>query len=764
MKNHQFITGFISRLKIFYILGVLISFSNNSSLEEVQASLKEIAYAYYMRGPNIQYNDAKYATFPPEEATDDNLNYLVCSIFIKNIYNELLNISFPFSTSQLMEYTKTNLGSPEVIAYSYINNNQPEMKVYSPTEENNIKTILNPTVNDIIKLVKIDDVLIFSGHAQIIYDIIKDSNDQPIDAIIMHSTQGTGYINSKIPKENIKLSNGAEGRFTLFFLYLNSKNNSDFEEGLIEGSIKLTKLSNSPWAFINDVTKRKSEYSILRFIHQDTDGNAILKYKTSKGENVYNKIIDLSNKNIDRINFKHLYIEKLVNSKHNNIVEIGDILTYKIIIKNLSKKDYTNNLIVKEYLSEYVTFESNKIENEDIIFNFDEQNKELKWDIGKLKKGVEIIISYSVKITSGKSKDVIISLGYVNNIPSTTIKNVIGNNLNKKQMDLIVKNYDNLKNNYTGKILINEIYKKSFNLDMKFHEFDITDLIINSELDSMSYKTIYLNKSNNFNNAILNNYWSSLRKIKYEYIPGQEVNIYCLKEYRSYTSSDRREDFIYKEVFKTGDILLYINKNDSAYSVDKNQLLTDYITYEDGEYAYIYIDGKGFVGVNLGDDKLENTKDDRNEFNGQYYKNNKLNLLVSIKNPNDEFVETANMQTLFGKDYYVILRPSLCFNFTDYNDTDSEHIDNKINDTDSEHIDNKINDTDSENPDNIINDTDSENPDNKINDTDSENPENKTNDNGNNNNNKDINTLIITSTVMISIILILLIILKLIKG
>ena len=103
MKDHQFITGFISRLKIFFILGVLISFSNNSSLKEVQASLKEIAYAYYMRGPNIQYNDAKYATFPPEEATNDNLNHLVCSIFTKNIYYELLNISIPSSTSKLLE-------------------------------------------------------------------------------------------------------------------------------------------------------------------------------------------------------------------------------------------------------------------------------------------------------------------------------------------------------------------------------------------------------------------------------------------------------------------------------------------------------------------------------------------------------------------------------------------------------------------------------------------------------------------------------------
>ena len=60
------------------------------------------------------------------------------------------------------------------------------MKVYSPTEENNYKTILNPTVNDIIQLVKIGDVIIYSGHAQLIYDIIKDSNDQPIDAIIIH--------------------------------------------------------------------------------------------------------------------------------------------------------------------------------------------------------------------------------------------------------------------------------------------------------------------------------------------------------------------------------------------------------------------------------------------------------------------------------------------------------------------------------------------------------------------------------------------------
>lgn len=51
-------------------------------------------------------------------------------------------------------------------------------------------------------------------------------------------------------------------------------------------------------------------------------------------------------------------------------------------MNNLSKKDYTDDLIVKEFLSKYVTFESNIKEDEHINFNFDEQNKELKWNIG----------------------------------------------------------------------------------------------------------------------------------------------------------------------------------------------------------------------------------------------------------------------------------------------------------------------------------------------------------------------------------------------
>ena len=92
-----------------------------------------------------------------------------------------------------------------------------------------------------------------------------------------------------------------------FFLYLNSRDNSDFEDGLIEGSVKFTTLKNSQWAFIDDVSKRKSEYSILRFLYEDSDGNAIIKYKTSSGEDVNNKIINFQIKILIEVNLS-IYI------------------------------------------------------------------------------------------------------------------------------------------------------------------------------------------------------------------------------------------------------------------------------------------------------------------------------------------------------------------------------------------------------------------------------------------------------------------------
>ena len=248
-----------------------------------------------------------------------------------------------------------------------------------------------------------------------------------------------------------------------------------------------------------------------------------------------------------------------------------------------------------------------------------------------MKKGDEFIIEYIVDITSGKPKDIIENKGFVGNIDSSTVKNVIGINLKEKQMNAIKKKYEKLKEKYNGKKLINEIYKQSFGVDIEFDKFDIKKLIINEPVDIRESDIIIINNTNSFYNAVLNKYFSALASVKYAIIQGgDKVDIYNLEEYQYFLNiqkGERREDFIYKEHFKTGDILIYINNNDKYYYSDNNNKLKyDDITFEEGEYAYIYIEGKGFVGVNLGDDKKKNTKDDRNELNAKYYENNNLSF------------------------------------------------------------------------------------------------------------------------------------------
>ena len=232
-----------------------------------------------------------------------------------------------------------------------------------------------------------------------------------------------------------------------------------------------------------------------------------------------NEKIELKERSLDRLKFKRLYIEKLVDKNNNNIVELGDVLNYKIIIKNRSKKDYEEDLIVTEFLSEYVEYESHYENKEIISFNYD-KNRTLSWNIGKLKNGSEIVLNYLVKVTSGKSNDIINSTGFVNNIPTSKIKNTIGINLNGNQKEVSIKYYEKLKSKYNGKKLINEIYKESFNTDIKFDEFDITKLIINTQLDTDSIKTLYLNKNHSYYNIILNKCWSSIALFNHKYTNG----------------------------------------------------------------------------------------------------------------------------------------------------------------------------------------------------------------------------------------------------
>ena len=93
------------------------------------------------------------------------MNFLVCSGLTRNVYRQLLNITIPHLTSDLLKYSRENIGKPEVVLYSNITvDKKMEMKIYSEKERNKYKTIINPSLKDVIPLVKIGDVLTYTGH------------------------------------------------------------------------------------------------------------------------------------------------------------------------------------------------------------------------------------------------------------------------------------------------------------------------------------------------------------------------------------------------------------------------------------------------------------------------------------------------------------------------------------------------------------------------------------------------------------------------
>ena len=138
------------------------------------------------------------------------------------------------------------------------------------------ETKYNPSIKEIIPHLQIGDILTSynpGGHTFMIYDLIKDKTGEVIEAIFMESAYGKGenYVNSKVCNGNSKHAFYT----TNHYLFYNHFNNSAIDEGLDEGSLGLQKLSEyDDWKTLN----KNKYYSVLRFVQEDKDGNAVLYY------------------------------------------------------------------------------------------------------------------------------------------------------------------------------------------------------------------------------------------------------------------------------------------------------------------------------------------------------------------------------------------------------------------------------------------------------------------------------------------------------
>ena len=201
------------------------------------------------------------------------------------------------------------------------------------------------------------------------------------------------------------------------------------------------------------------------------------------------------------------------------------------------------------------------------------------------------------------------------------------------------------KNKYSSLELIDEVYKCVYPNDYKINfskDFNFDNIFVkvkgNSPKTTSTINLTSAEKENPvFTKIILNKYFSGVVK-------GDDGKYYLP---RFGSLSETRAKTVNENDFKDGDVLIYYITNSSY-------------TTEEGLYAYIYINGK-FIGINGEGTTV------RNEFTHDYYSSSYTNLYEGYnkltEENKDEVLTFINYQTLYGKDYYSIFRPTLSFEY-----------------------------------------------------------------------------------------------------
>ena len=207
---------------------------------------------------------------------------------------------------------------------------------------------------------------------------------------------------------------------------------------------------------------------------------------------------DQKDSSLSRIAYKGIQIEKTVDVFNGSVVEPGDTLTYTISITNNSDSEYNNISLVESIPTDLVV-----AENGSSILN---------WNVDTIPASTTYRKNYRVKVKNDKSLigKKIISKGTVANIPSSTVTNTIGYNLNTTEKTAIESAYNDLKNTYSGINLIDKIYQKSLG-----YSLELTDLKLaahhNTGNDSNNIKNLNQNCNSYFestnSDALLNTVW-----------------------------------------------------------------------------------------------------------------------------------------------------------------------------------------------------------------------------------------------------------------
>ena len=697
--------------------------SSYGSYSEAQKIIKEVMKGYFLKSELIQYNSAKktYGFDNPEEATSQEMLYKTCTGFTYSSYVEAFGVNqsidnFPRASFDIIQVARdyynnnkntNNLDGNYLLYYENTISGSKAKYVYNATDVNSV------TVEQLAEILQPGDILVYTGHGLMVYDILT-KKDGTKDILILNSTTGATMVTREFTSTSKQFFAKSQTGLTTN----TSGSNLDYFGNFIidrtqkyDGTVKPLWMGKDSAFFKNGyLSCAKDECAIIRPF-----------YKTGSDGIVFNYSIDTKayEKSKTRIDFPGLYIEKTVDKHDNNRVYFNDVLTYSIDIYN--KSDIINDIHTKKVTtrgSEYSTFTVEEATSPYI--NIDTNSIAVIYDGVKYAgsnnvinmNGVTIKYSIKKKTANGKSKNVIIwevpslavgkgiKLIYKGNVinkasyydktllstgifyggteterntqsgwndenfittgkVTNTIKkrNNLADDLDNKVIDLnSCYNSSVVDKTKQGLALVDEVYEKCLNLSINLsNNFSFDDLFV--KINPLDNKYIQIEKKyqrETIDNVLLNDQSSYKPMILNNY--WNSLITFAVGGVTNYLHFPRWNSFSTNERAKTVYNEDFKEGDILIYNVDWKSYDSAQHTKESGLYAYIFINGK-FIGINYNGETNE-----RNEFTYNYYQDKGLSLTTDFytgykSSLSQEFLTFLNFQTLFGKDDYVILRP-----------------------------------------------------------------------------------------------------------
>lgn len=601
------------------ITGIYSGETTYAATADQKTAVQEAAMAYYNRSTNIQYaNTRRNSWLAPEESTSQDAHFLDCSGFTHALYYNTFGIIIPEVTIKINSYGH------------FFHDKNDDIVFFSEGDDLTAKLSDSPSfVSELLKTIEIGDVLSYyktdNGHATLIYDIEYDSAGNPTDAVIIHST-------SNWKKNTSKLTKGLS-----WFETVNSVT------GVAEGTVQRTTLSK----IIGSAAKNSNYLTVLRPTVNASNYNEATCNTDSTSPTGYSCTVKTSNytetaASISRRKFSGAYLEATVDKHDNGYVKKGELLNYNLTIKNKSTKDWSAATITANITNGVFT-----------------SNNSTSYSIQSvtIKAGETKTYTITAKATGDNGAKISFKSSF-DNISFGEVENTIGKALDAAEKSQIKSLYDELKGSYSGTTLIDKIYEK-----LGYSDLGLADLILGAQYNDNQTTSGSQNVNKNCNkyfketdaNALINTYaGTSQDRIKLntnnKFAPMAVDGYYAALNtarsssttcaissiaMKSYGTADNiegdgREVYIKSGTLQNGDVLLYTNREDDITKEDS--FLNDQYTV----YAFIYADGT-FYGVNrLSDGSALNA------FNG-----------------NESYTDPYNMFSLYGRDYFAVLRPAL---------------------------------------------------------------------------------------------------------